>query len=102
LFLISFAAISRPRVPATTAVLIGFLAAFCLVYLAGFYNLQTAQELGQYAKGFVKFVIHFAFLAAAVAWLWRRGQRYYWQRYYWRTLAWFCGGIALNSLYGIA
>ena len=97
LFLIAFAATSRPRVPATSAVLLGFLAAFCVVYLAGFFNLETSDALGQFAKGFVKFVIHFAFLAAGVAWLWRRGQRYYW-----RALAWFCGGIAINALYGVA
>ena len=58
---------------ATTAVLLGFFAAFLLVYLAGFYNLETAQALAQFSKGMVKFVIHFLFLAAAVAWLWRRG-----------------------------
>ncbi len=96
LFLFAFVATSRSRVPATSAVLLGFLAAFSIVYLAGFYNLETGDALGQFAKGLVKFVIHFAFLAAGVAWLWRRGQRYYW-----RTLAWFCGGLAVNALYGV-
>jgi hypothetical protein len=97
LFLVCFLLTSRARVPATTAALLGFFAAFCLVYLIGFYNLETSQGLGQFTKGFVKFVIHFAFLTAAVAWLWRRGQGYYW-----RTLAWFCGGMAANALYGVA
>ena len=97
LFLIAFVAISRPRVPATTVALLGFFAAFCLVYLIGFYNLETSQALGQFAKGLVKFVIHFAFLAAGVAWLWRRGRAYYW-----RTFAWFCGGVGVNALYGVA
>ena len=97
LFLIGFAMISRRRVPATSVALLGFFAAFCLVYLVGFYNLETSQALAQFAKGLVKFVIHFGFLAAAVAWLWRRGQRYYW-----RTLSWFCGGVAFNALYGVA
>src|SRR5205814_9262662 len=50
----------------------------------------------QFAKGLVKFVIHFAFLAAAVAWLWRRGPRYYW-----RALAWFCAGVGVNAVYGV-
>lgn len=97
LFLAAFVAISRPRAPATSVVLLGFFAAFCLVYLLGFFNLETGQALGQFAKGLVKFMIHFAFLAAAVAWLWRRGQRYYW-----RALGWFCGGVAVNALYGVA
>jgi O-antigen ligase len=97
LFLACFVAISRPRVPPTTVAVIGFFAAFCLVYLAGFYDLETSQALAQFAKGLVKFVIHFAFLAAAVAWLWRRGQRYYW-----RTFTWFCAGVATNALYGVA
>ena len=97
LFLLSFLATSRPRVPATSAVLLGFLAAFLLVYLTGFYDLETTDALGQFAKGLVKFVIHFAYLAAAVAWLWRRGPRYYW-----RTLGWFCAGVSVNALYGVA
>jgi O-antigen ligase len=97
LFLAGFVAISRPRMPTTTVALLGFFAAFCLVYLIGFYNLETSQALGQFVKGLVKFVIHFAFLAAAVAWLWRRGQSYYW-----RTLTWFCGGVAVNAVYGVA
>ncbi len=69
---------------------------FMLVYLIGFFNLETSQALAQFVKGMVKFVIHFLFLAAAVAWLARRGQRFYW-----RTFAWFCGGIAVNALYGV-
>ena len=40
----------------------------------------------------MKFVIHFLFLAVAIAWLYRRGAEYYWQ-----ALAWFFGGIAANS-----
>src|SRR5438477_8005066 len=96
LFLVSYAVLTRPRVPRTTAILLGFFAAFVLVYLIGFYNLETSDALAQFAKGFVKFLIHFTFLAAAVAWLWRRGQAYYW-----RALAWFCGGVALNAAYGV-
>ncbi len=37
-----------------------------LVYLIGFYNLDTAAGLQQFVKGFIKFVIHFTFLALAV------------------------------------
>jgi hypothetical protein len=95
-FLAAYAVLTRPRVPWTTAVLLGFFAAFVLVYLIGFYNLETSDALAQYVKGFVKFLIHFAFLATGVAWLWRRGRAYYW-----RALAWFCGGVAFNAAYGI-
>ena len=95
-FLISYAALTRPRVPRTTAILLGFFGAFVLVYLIGFYNLETSDALSQFEKGLVKFVIHFVFLAAAVAWLWRRGRSYYW-----RALGWFCGGVALNAAYGV-
>ena len=83
-FLVSYSILMRPRVPATTATLLGFFAAFMVVYLIGFFNLETAQGLDQFVKGLIKFMIHFAFLAIAVAWLWRRGQSAYWQ-----ALAWF-------------
>jgi hypothetical protein len=95
-FLICFVALTRPRVPRTTAVVLGFFAAFVLVYLVGFYNLETSAALSQFEKGFVKFFIHFSFLAAGVAWLWRRGQRYYW-----RALTYFCAGITVNAAYGV-
>jgi O-antigen ligase len=84
------------RLTHTAAVALGFLAAFALVYLAGFYSLDTAQSLDQWWKGMVKFVLHFGFVVAGVALLARRGLRYYWY-----ALAAFLGGIALNALYGI-
>jgi hypothetical protein len=95
-FLCSYAALTRPRLPRTSVVLLGFFGAFLLVYLVGFYNLQTSEALDQFAKGMVKFAIHFAFLVTAVAWLWRRGRAYYW-----RALGFFCGGLALNAAYGV-
>jgi hypothetical protein len=97
LFLLSFLVLTRPRVPRTTGIVLAFFAAFLLVYLIGFFNLETSEALAQFAKGLVKFGIHFAFLAAAVAFIARRGERYYW-----RTLAWFCGGMVVNALYGVA
>jgi O-antigen ligase len=96
-FIVSYVVISRPRVPRTTAVLLGFFGVFVLVYLIGFYNLDSAAGLSQFEKGFAKFLIHFVFLALSVAWLWRRGVAYYW-----RALSWFCGGIAVNAVYGVA
>jgi O-antigen ligase len=96
-FIACYLALTRPRVARTTAVLLGFLAFFVLVYLIGFYNLDTAAGLQQFVKGFVKFLIHFTFLALAVSWLWRRGIPYYW-----RALTWFVAGIAVNAAYGVA
>jgi hypothetical protein len=84
------------RLTRTAAVAFGFLLAFALVYLAGFYNLDTGQALAQWAKGMVKFVLHFGFLVTGVALLARRPTRFYWY-----ALAAFCGGIALNALYGV-
>ena len=66
------------RLTRTSAVALAFLLAFPLVYLIGFFNLETAQALAQWAKGMVKFVLHFVFLVAGVALLARRGERFYW------------------------
>ena len=41
LFLLAFAIVSRPRLPLTSAIVLGFFAAFLVVYLAGFFNLET-------------------------------------------------------------
>ena len=73
LFLLAFALTSRGPVPRTTAIVLGFFAAFLLVYLLGFFNLETKQALDQFTKGMVKFVLHFLFLAASVSYLVRRG-----------------------------
>ncbi|MDQ3857435.1 MAG: hypothetical protein M3327_03170, partial [Actinomycetota bacterium] len=73
------------RASRTTLVVAAFFAAFLLVYLVGFYNLETSSDRDQFVKGLVKFAIHFAFVVAAVAYLSRRSHRLYWQ-----TLAWFC------------
>ncbi len=90
--------IARPgsRVPRTAAVLLLFFAAFLVVYLVGFFNLDTQQSAAQYGKGIAKWLIHFVFLVVAVAYLAARSRRYYW-----RTLAVFFAGIVFNALYGI-
>ena len=84
------------RLTRTAVIALGFLIAFALVYLAGFYALDTSQALAQWAKGMVKFVLHFGFLVTGVALLARRPLRFYWI-----ALAAFLGGIALNALYGV-
>ena len=97
LFLASFAlTTARLRVPRTAAVLVGFFAAFLVVYLIGYFDLSDSDALAQWAKGLTKWVIHFLFLACAVVWLSRRGQRYFWT-----TLGWFSGGIVVNAIYGV-
>jgi hypothetical protein len=84
------------RLTRTSAVGLAFFLAFLLLYLAGFYNLDTQQALTQWSKGMFKFVLHFGFLVAGVTLLGRRSHRFYWY-----ALAAFCGGIALNAVYGI-
>ena len=54
------------------ALLLLFFAAFLLVYLVGFFNLDTKQSLDQFVKGMVKFVLHFGLLVCGVAYLVRR------------------------------
>ncbi len=97
LFLGAFLVTTRPRVPATVAVVLAFFAAFLLVYLLGFFDLESSDALAQFVKGLVKFLLHFGFLAAAIAYLARRGLHYYW-----RALGWLCGGLVVNALYGVA
>ena len=97
LFLASFLVTTRrPTVPWTTAVLLGFFVLFLTVYLAGYFDLSDSDALSQWSKGLTKWAIHFAFLAAAVVWLSRRGRAYFW-----RSLAWFSGGIVVNAFYGV-
>jgi O-antigen ligase len=78
------------------AVAAAFFCLFLLVYLIGFFNLETEQALEQWGKGMIKFLLHFLFVVAGVAYLARRSERFYW-----RTLTAFMGGIAANAVYGI-
>jgi O-antigen ligase len=83
-------------VPRAALAVVGFGLAFSAVYLAGFFNLQTTQDLELFAKGMVKFAIHFAFLACGITHLARRAPRFYWL-----TLGWFVAGVAANAAYGV-
>jgi len=96
LFLLAFALTSRGVMPRTTAILLAFFAAFLLVYLAGFFNLDTKQGVDQFTKGMVKFVLHFLFLAASVTYLVQRGKQFYW-----RSVGWFTAGLVANGVYGV-
>jgi O-antigen ligase len=82
--------------PRTALVSAAFAVTFLVVYLAGYFNLETEQALEQFAKGLVKFGVHFAFLIAGVAYLARRSQRFYWT-----TLGVFVAGMAVNAAYGL-
>ena len=95
-FLVVFALQSRGPVPRTAMIVLGFFAAFLLVYLLGYFNLETKQALDQFTKGMVKVVLHFLFLACAVTYLARRGERFYW-----RALGWFTAGMVANAVYGV-
>ncbi len=100
LFLVAFVA-SRiwkrdALVPPTTLAVLGFALALFVVYLFSFFNLETNEALSLYEKGLTKFLIHFAFVAAGVAYLARRSERFYW-----RTLGWFVAGFAANAAYGL-
>jgi O-antigen ligase len=100
LFLVSFAAdrvvAGDVRLAPTAAAVLLFGAGFLLVYLLGFYNLETHRALVQFGKGLVKFVLHFAFLAAGVALLARRAAPFYW-----RALGALTLGMAANAGYGV-
>jgi hypothetical protein len=100
LFLVAFVAgriSERDRlVPASTLAVLGFGLTLFVVYLVSFFNLETNEALSLYEKGMTKFVIHFAFVAAGVAYLARRSEQFYW-----RTLGWFVAGFAANAAYGL-
>lgn len=84
------------RIPRSVAVLGGFFVIFLLVYLAGFWGLETTADRSLFVKGLAKYVIHFAFLMCAVAHLAERGERLYW-----RALGWFAAGAVANAVYGV-
>jgi O-antigen ligase len=84
------------RIPHTAGVLLVFFVLFSIVYLAGYFNLGTVADRDLFAKGMVKFAIHFLFLVASVAHLAARSEAFYW-----RTLGWFAGGLVANGIYGM-
>jgi O-antigen ligase len=97
LFLIAFAfEWGAPRFPRTTGVVLGFFALLLVIYLIGFFNIETKESLDQWGKGMVKFVLHFLFLATGVAYLARRSLTFYW-----RAIAAFTLGLVANSVYAV-
>jgi O-antigen ligase len=97
LFLGAFAfELGGRRVPRTTAAVLAIFAALLLIYLIGFFNIADRTSLDQWGKGMVKFVLHFLFLAAGVAFLARRTADFYW-----RAVAAFTAGLVANGIYGM-
>jgi hypothetical protein len=84
------------RFPRGAVTVFAFTIAFLLVYFIGFYNLTTSQGEAQFAKGLFKFIVHFLFLVAGIAYLSRKSERFYWQ-----SLAVFAAGMVFNGAYGV-
>jgi O-antigen ligase len=95
-FLVAFAATRRARATRTVAIVGVFFAVFLLVYLIGFFNIETQQSLNLFGKGMVKFLLHFLLLGSAIAYLAASPERRYW-----RALAAFTAGMVFNGIYGI-
>ncbi len=100
LFLVAWAAeriLDRDRrLARTSAVVFCFALVFLLVYLCGYFAIDTADGSGQFGKGIFKWVIHMLFLVAGVTYLARRSERFYW-----KTMGAFVGGMVFNALYGV-
>lgn len=97
LFLAAFAfEWGSSRFPRTTVTVLAIFALLLVIYLVGFFNIETKQSLDQWGKGMVKFVLHFLFLAAGVAYLTRRSVAFYWRAVTALTL-----GLIANSAYGV-
>jgi len=97
LFLVAFAfEWGGTRFPRTTGIVLAIFAGLLVIYLVGFFNIETKQSLDQWGKGMVKFVLHFLFLAAGVAYLTRRSVAFYWRAVTALTL-----GLVANSAYGV-
>src|SRR5262249_23662277 len=96
LFLVAFAIEwGDSRVPRSSVAVLALFATLLLIYLLGYFNIADKDSLDQWVKGMVKFVLHFLFLAAAVAYLARHSARFYWQ-----AIAAFTAGLVANSAYG--
>jgi O-Antigen ligase len=84
------------RLPRTSAVVTCFGLAFLLVFLLGYFDIDTAAGVGQFGKGIFKWAIHILFLLAGVSYLARRTERFYW-----RTIGVFTAGLVFNAVYGV-
>jgi O-antigen ligase len=100
LFLIAFAlewaGRRERRYPRTTAILLVIFGVLAVIYLIGYFNIDTRESLNQWGKGMVKFVLHFLFLAAGVAYLARHTRAFYW-----KCVGALTAGLVVNAVYGV-
>src|SRR5437588_101835 len=97
LFLVAFAIEwGGTRFPRTTVIVLVIFTGLLVVYLVGFFNIETKDSLDRWVQGMVKFVLHFLFLGAGVAYLARRSTVFYW-----RAVAALTAGLVVNGVYGV-
>jgi O-antigen ligase len=84
------------QAPRAVVAVAAFFALFALIYLSGFFNLQTSDGVHQWTKGLTKFVLHFVLLGFGIIYLHQQSPRFYA-----RALQAFLLGIAANALYGV-
>ena len=73
-----------------------FALLFLVVYLAGYFTLESGQAVQQYWKGFIKWGIHILFVLFGVIYLSRRTKRFYLQ-----AIGFFTAGMVVNAIYAI-
>jgi len=77
--------------------LLGFMATFGVVYLAGYFDLQNQDALTFWLKGIGSWLVHFSFLVCGVAHVARRGRPLFMS-----GIRWFTAGAVVNCVYGVA
>ena len=77
--------------------LLGFMATFGAVYMAGYFDLQNHDALTFWLKGIGSWLVHFSFLVCGVAYVARRGRPLFV-----RGIRWFTAGAIVNCVYGVA
>ena len=95
LFLIAFVLTSRGPTPRTTGRSCSSSPS-CSSTCSASSTSRRSRGSTSSTKGTVKFVLHFLFLAAAVTYLARRGEGFFW-----RALGWFTAGMVANAVYGV-
>ena len=89
-------ALGDDRLPRSSAIVVCFGLVFLLVYLVGYFDIDTADGVAQFGKGIFKWAIHILFLVTGVAYLARRSERFYW-----KTIGALTAGMVVNAVYGV-
>jgi hypothetical protein len=95
-FALEWAGRGERRYPRTTAIVLLIFGVLAAIYLIGYFNIDTRESLNQWGKGMVKFVLHFLFLAAGVAYLARHSRDFYW-----KAVGALTAGLVVNGIYGV-